>query len=580
MKFPRPRKLEENGFPDLIEDQPTLLQNLVQKCIKPPENSSYDQFLDSTISFVKQKAKESLRNAKLFNTIVGKKLYFVMASFPASAELIPCLIDTGASNSLLHQSVIAKLNLPIQPTSMKMSTATGTSNDIITGTSHLTFQLIDHNGHEKRFCTNFIVTKKLNGMQCILGAEFLLDQTKVISISAAGIIVQKDDIKSLIPMIADKEGTKLNNTFIKNNPENNSVDTAPMETNSKSTDTDNPDLMDSIDLEKCEDISHVYVHLTTLEYRSGLESVECRPPHKEPSAAVLYNHNISDDLEDETLPPSEQFFDENMELKFESLEKTISLEDADYSECPPEFLPQLKNMLSAYEDRFSKSKLDLQTTELYEASLPTLPGRIVQQKVRRLPEHKFQFALQAIRQLQQSGVVRESDSEWRSNVVLVPKPTGKDELRETTNAAKLTGEQNFSQLYRICLDFRELNTCLEFPQQTSFTTADEILYKLKNKVVISMDISSAFFIIPIKEEDRYKTAFWVNNLAFEFNVAVMGLKSSPYHLNKFMERAFNQETFDKIKGQLPENEQKQLPNSFLDILISYFDDMFVYAETY
>ncbi len=149
-------------------------------------------------------------------------------------------------------------------------------------------------------------------------------------------------------------------------------------------------------------------------------------------------------------------------------------------------------MLSAYEDRFSKSKLDLQTTELYEASLPTLPGRIVQQKVRRLPEHKFQFALQAIRQLQQSGVVRESDSEWRSNVVLVPKPTGKDELRETTNAAKLTGEQNFSQLYRICLDFRELNTCLEFPQQTSFTTADEILYKLKNKVVISMDISSAF----------------------------------------------------------------------------------------
>ncbi len=130
-----------------------------------------------------------------------------MASFPTSAELIPCLIDTGASNSLLHQSVIAKLNLPIQPTSMKMSTATGTSNDIITGTSHLTFQLIDHNGHEKRFCTNFIVTKKLNGMQCILGAEFLLDQTKVISISAAGIIVQKDDIKSLIPMIADKEGT-------------------------------------------------------------------------------------------------------------------------------------------------------------------------------------------------------------------------------------------------------------------------------------------------------------------------------------------------------------------------------------
>jgi negative regulator of genetic competence, sporulation and motility len=104
--------------------------------------------------------------------------------------------------------------------------------------------------------------------------------------------------------------------------------------------------------------------------------------------------------------------------------------------------------------------------------------------------------MQAIKQLQASGEVRESDSAWRSNVVLVPKPTGKDEDRENTNASKLTGDQNFSKLYRICLDFRELNTCLQFPQQTSFTTVDEILYKLKNKVVISMDISSAFFIIP------------------------------------------------------------------------------------
>ncbi len=154
---------------------------------------------------------------------------------------------------------------------------------------------------------------------------------------------------------------------------------------------------------------------------------------------------------------------------------------------------------------------NLQTTTIYEASLPTIPGKIVQQKVRRLPDHKYQFALEAIKQLQQSGVVRESDSEWRSNVVLVPKPTGKDEVRESTNASRLTGDHNFSQLYRICLDFRELNTCLEFPQQTSFTTADEILYKLKNKVVISMDISSAFFIIPIKEEDFQRVVDFINH---------------------------------------------------------------------
>ena len=80
--------------------------------------------------------------------------------------------------------------------------------------------------------------------------------------------------------------------------------------------------------------------------------------------------------------------------------------------------------------------------------------------------------------------------------------------------------------------------------------------KLKGKKVISLDISSAFFIIPIKEKDRYKTAFWVNQDAYEFCCLVMGLKSSPYHLVKFMAIAFSQQVFDKIKATLTPEEQK------------------------
>ncbi|MEI7489024.1 MAG: reverse transcriptase domain-containing protein, partial [Chryseobacterium sp.] len=137
-----------------------------------------------------------------------------------------------------------------------------------------------------------------------------------------------------------------------------------------------------------------------------------------------------------------------------------------------------------------------------------------------------------------------------------------------------------SKLYRICLDFRELNTVLQFPNQTAFTTVDEILMKLKGKKVVSLDISSAFFIIPIKEEDRHKTAFWVNHDAFEFCAAVMGLKSSPYHLACFMKKAFSQAVFDEIKSSLPTEEQDLLPTSFAQMLIAYFDDIFLYRDTY
>jgi hypothetical protein len=95
-----------------------------------------------------------------------------------------------------------------------------------------------------------------------------------------------------------------------------------------------------------------------------------------------------------------------------------------------------------------------------------------------------------------------------------------------------------------------------------------------------MDISSAFFIIPIREEDRYKTAFWVNDLAFELNCLVMGLKSSPYHLKMFINIVFSEEQFEKLKKQLSQAERDLLPAGFADIVISYFDDCFVFADTY
>ena len=548
MKFPKPRHLTVNEYPDLPEDQPTIIRKLVQSGIKPNPATPEADYIEATIAYIKQKSKESAKKVTLYSTNVGRKLYFVTITFPPSTEPVLCLVDTGASNSLLHQSVTQKLSLPVTPTSMRMSTAAGTSSNIIVGTSHRKFQLTSAKDEKASFCTNFIVTNKLNGMQCILGAEFLLDEKRVLSISASNLIVSDTVRKYAIPISSE-------------NP---------------------PDATDTVLLD------NVSVQENASPDASIVTEPDCEPDEDPPignftddlTIAQNFNHNIDADFENETLPPSEQFFDNTYELKFEALEKKLTLDDADYSDCPRESLMPLRRMLDEYEDRFSKSKLDLETTSLYEASLPTLPGRIVTQRVRRLPPHKYNFAIQAIKQLQESGVVRESDSPWRSNVVLVPKPASQDEERENTKADQQTGEQNRSALYRICLDFRELNTCLEFPQQTSFTTADEIIFKLRNKVVVSMDISSAFFIIPIREEDRYKTAFWVNNLAFEFNVAVMGLKSSPYHLNKFIERAFDAETFRKLKEQLPPEEREMAPNSFRDIFISYFDDFFVYADDY
>jgi len=74
MKFPRPRTLTINKYPDLQEDQPTILQKLVADLINPVPKSEMDRYIDETIKYIKNKEKESSKKVKLFNVNVWKKL--------------------------------------------------------------------------------------------------------------------------------------------------------------------------------------------------------------------------------------------------------------------------------------------------------------------------------------------------------------------------------------------------------------------------------------------------------------------------------------------------------------------------
>ena len=83
----------------------------------------------------------------------------------------------------------------------------------------------------------------------------------------------------------------------------------------------------------------------------------------------IFTHSFKKEFENETLPPSEESFEESVELKFEVLDKTISLEDGDYSGCPTQWLVPLKSLLRDFHDHFSQKKLDIEVIDLYEADL-------------------------------------------------------------------------------------------------------------------------------------------------------------------------------------------------------------------
>lgn len=116
-----------------------------------------------------------------------------------------------------------------------------------------------------------------------------------------------------------------------------------------------------------------------------------------------------------------------------------------------------------------------------------------------------------INRLLRDGIIRPSRSPYNSPIWVVPKKND------------LSGEKKF----RLVVDFRRLN---------AVTTADkypipdinDVLANLGgNQYFTVLDLKSGFHQIPLREEDREKTAFSINNGKFEFTRLPFGLKNAP-----------------------------------------------------
>jgi hypothetical protein len=89
----------------------------------------------------------------------------------------------------------------------------------------------------------------------------------------------------------------------------------------------------------------------------------------------VLSHTLKQPYKNETLPSGEELFDDSLELKFKILDKKLTIDDGDFSNCPKEDYPKIKKLLDHFEDRFSKTKLDIKVTNMYEAKLETIPEK-------------------------------------------------------------------------------------------------------------------------------------------------------------------------------------------------------------
>ena len=170
--------------------------------------------------------------------------------------------------------------------------------------------------------------------------------------------------------------------------------------------------------------------------------------------------------------------------------------------------------LEKYEDVFSKNDLDLGLTHLAEHTIDTQGAHPIKQPPRRVPLALAEEERLAILQLQEQNVIEESFSPWACPIVLVKKKNGK---------------------IRPCVDYRWLNDVTvkdAFPLPRIQDCLDAVTGSTH---FTTFDLTLGYLQIPVKEEDRPKTAFVTKYGLYQFTTMPFGLTNAPATCERLME---------------------------------------------
>ena len=202
-------------------------------------------------------------------------------------------------------------------------------------------------------------------------------------------------------------------------------------------------------------------------------------------------------------------------------------------------LQRLKDLVRLHAGCFSKHSGDFGCTSAIQHEIPLKDAKAFRLPHRRIPPAQYQAVRQHLQDMIASGAIRESKSPYASQIVVVPKKDG---------------------TLRICIDYRKLNQKTErdsFP----LPRIEEALDALGGaKYFSTLDLTSGYWQVEVKEEDKHKTAFATPMGLFECNRMPFGLQNAPATFQRLMNRILGDQQFET--------------------LLLYLDDIIVYSSTF
>lgn len=203
---------------------------------------------------------------------------------------------------------------------------------------------------------------------------------------------------------------------------------------------------------------------------------------------------------------------------------------------------EINKLVDKYKSSFAKDKYDIGTVRDYEARIDLLVDKYCSKRPYRCSiEDKIEIEEQ-VGKLLERNLIEESYSPFAAPVTLVLK---KEDNRKT----------------RMCIDFRDLNKIV-VPQAQPFPRIEDLVTKTRNcNYFSSLDINSAFWSIPLRIEDRKKTAFVTQEGHYQWTCLPFGLKTSPAIFQRILSNILRK-------------------YNLTDFTINFIDDILVFSKSY
>ena len=203
---------------------------------------------------------------------------------------------------------------------------------------------------------------------------------------------------------------------------------------------------------------------------------------------------------------------------------------------------EIKDLIKAYDHTFAKNNRAPEQCTLGEHVIRSMDNVPHKDRIRRLPLNQLEIVENQIQEMLRNDIIQPSNSPYNSNILLVNKDDGTK---------------------RFVLDFKNLNKNTK-PDTYPLPRVEDIIEKVKGcKYFTQLDLASGYWAIPLREEDREKTAFSAPNGKYECKRMPFGLINAGATFQRNMD-----------------NMKKELKKRGVNNMEPYQDNLFLYSKTF